>query len=221
MELILKDEIVDILNDIQRGTAPRLTVNEIVPKHIEISEHKFDLIDSKDGSPIRDFKTGTAHYINGKENDTYNLKIICYDDFLHQFTYDDGNGHTHVNRLKDGVKVSDFLIYDESESKSLFIVHELSNEISYKKIRVAKEQLSSTLNQLYKSDKIGRFIDGFKNKLCFLSAKDFRKIVASEGMADGFNEIYKVLPEPTQFNWGQIGTHKFSAFETSFVQLAK
>lgn len=221
MELILKDEIVDILNDIQRGAAPRLTVNEIVPKHIEISEHKFDLIDSKDGSPIRDFKTGTAHYINGKENDTYNLKIICYDDFLHQFTYDDGNGHTHVNRLKDGVKVSDFLIYDESESKSLFIVHELSNEISYKKIRVAKEQLSSTLNQLYKSDKIGRFIDGFKNKLCFLSAKDFRKIVTSEGMADGFNEIYKVLPEPTQFNWGQIGTHKFSAFETSFVQLAK
>ena len=221
MELILKDEIVDILNDIQRGAAPRLTVNEIVPKHIEISEHKFDLIDSKDGSPIRDFKTGTAHYINGKENDTYNLKIICYDDFLHQFTYDDGNGHTHVNRLKDGVKVSDFLIYDESESKSLFIVHELSNEISYKKIRVAKEQLSSTLNQLYKSDKIGRFIDGFKNKLCFLSAKDFRKIVASEGMADGFNEIYKVLPEPTQFNWGQIGTHKFSASETSFVQLAK
>ena len=99
MELILKDEIVDILNDIQRGTAPRLTVNEIVPKHIEISEHKFDLIDSKDGSPIRDFKTGTAHYINGKENDTYNLKIICYDDFLHQFTYDDGNGHTHVNKF--------------------------------------------------------------------------------------------------------------------------
>lgn len=221
MELILKDEIVDILNDIQRGAAPRLTVNKIIPKHIEISEHKFDLIDSKDGSPIRDFKTGTAHYINGKENDTYNLKIICYDHFLHQFTYDDGNGHTHVNRLKDGVKVSDFLIYDESESKSLFIVHELSNEISYKKIRVAKEQLSSTLNQLYKSDKIGRFIDGFKNKLCFLSAKDFRKIVASEGMADGFNEIYKVLPEPTPFNWGQIGTHKFSAFETSFVQLAK
>ena len=130
MELILKDEIVDILNDIQRGAAPRLTVNEIVPKHIEISEHKFDLIDSKDGSPIRDFKTGTAHYINGKENDTYNLKIICYDDFLHQFTYDDGNGHTHVNRLKDGVKVSDFLIYVESESNSLFIVHELYNEKS-------------------------------------------------------------------------------------------
>ena len=221
MEQILKDEIVGILNKIQRGAAPQLTENKIVPNHIEVSEHKFDLVDSKDGSPVRDFQAGTAHYINGKENDTYNLKIICYDDYLHQFTYDDGEGHTNTNRLKDGVKVADFLIYDKSETEAIFIVHELSDDTPTNKIRTAKRQLSYTLNQLYKSDKIGRFIDGFKNKLCFLSAKDYRKIVQSEGMADGFNEIYKVLPEPTPFNWGQIGTHKFSAFETSFVQLAK
>lgn len=221
MEQKLKTEIVAILNKIQRGSAPPLTDNETVPKCFTVSEHKFDLVDSKDGSPIRDFETGTAHYINGNESDTYNLKIICYDDFLHQFTYDDGNGHTHVNRLKDGVRVSDFLVYEKAESKALFIVHELSDENSDKKIRIAKKQLSDTLNQLYQSEEIGKFIDGFKDKFCFLSAKDDRKIVASEGMADGFNEIYKVLPDPIEFNWGQIGTHKFFAFETSYVKLSK
>lgn len=221
MEQLLKSEIVEILNIIQRGSAPRLTENEIVPNCVKISEHKFDLIDSKNGSPIRNFETGTAHYINGNEGNTYNLKIICYDDFLHQFTYDDGNGHTHISRLKDGIRVSDYLIYEETKAKTLFIVQELSNESSGNKIKTARKQLSDTLNQLYQSKKIGNFIDGFKEKFCFLSAKDSRRIVASEGMADGFNEIYRVLPEPIQFNWGQIGTHKFSAFETSYVNLQK
>lgn len=217
----MKTEIIGILNDIQRGNAPVLTENETIPKYVETSEHKFDMVDSEDGLPIREFETGTAHYINGNKDDTYNLKIICYDDFIHQFTFDDGKGHTHVNRLKEGVRVADFLIYEQSESKAIFIVHELSNEASNKKIKVAKKQLSDTLNQLYKSEEIGKYIDSFKQKLCYLSAKDNRKVVESEGMADGFNEIYKVLPEPIQFNWGQIGTHKFSAFETSFVQLKK
>lgn len=221
MEQILKSEIVAILNKIQRGSAPKLTDNDIVPNFVVISDHKFDLVDSKDGSPVRDFETGTAHYINGNEGDTYNLKIICHDDFLHQFTYDDGMGNTHVSRLKDGVRVSDFLVYEEGELKALFIVHELSDENSSKKIRVARKQLSDTLNQLYQSEVIGRFIDAFKNKKCYLSAKDSRKIVETEGMADGFNEIYRVLPEPMQFNWGQIGTHGFSAFETSYVNLPK
>lgn len=223
MEQILKVEIADILNAIQRGDAPALDKhkNEIIPKCVETSEYKFDLVDSREEFPIRGFETGTAHYVNGKENDTYNLKIISYDDFIHQFTFDDGKGHTHVNRLKDGVRVADFLIYEQSASKAIFIVHELSDEASSKKIKVARKQLSDTLNQLYKSEEIGKYIDSFKQKLCYLSAKDGRRFVESEGMADGFNEIYKVLPEPIQFNWGQIGTHKFSAFETSFVQLVK
>ena len=221
MEQILKTEIVGILNAIQRGNALVMSANESIPEYVETSEQKFDLVDSKDGIPIRAFETGTAHYINGEENNTYNLKIICYDDFIHKFTFDDGNGHAHVSRLKDGVRVADFLIYEQSESKAIFIVHELSDEASVNKIKVARKQLSDTLNQLYKSEVIGKYIDSFEQKLCYLSAKDCRRLVESEGMADGFNEIYKVLPEPVQFNWGQIGTHKFSAFETSYVKLMR
>ena len=83
MEQILKTEIVGILNAIQRGNAPVMSANESIPEYVETSEQKFDLVDSKDGIPIRAFETGTAHYINGEENNTYNLKIICYDDFIH------------------------------------------------------------------------------------------------------------------------------------------
>lgn len=219
MEHLLKKEIVGILNEIQRGNAPQLTENELVPDFVNISDYKFDLADSEGGYPIRNFEEGSAHYINGNEGNTFTLKIISYDDFLHQFTFDDGNGHPAVNRLKDGVRVADFLVYEISEDKIYFIVHELSDEISKNKIRTAKKQLSDTLNQLYKSAEIASFIDGFKNKLCFLSANDSRKIVPSAGLADGFSEIYRVLPEPLQFNFGQIGTHGFKAFETSYVNL--
>lgn len=221
MEQILKTEIINILNKIQRGNAPQVVNNEITPTCIEISDYKFDLVDSEDGAPIRTFETGTAHYINGNENDTYELKIIYYDDFVHQFTFDDGNGNSRVSRLKDGVKVSDFLIYEQSASKAIFIVQELSEEDASTKIRAAKKQLSDTLNQLYKSEVIGNFIDAFSQKLCFLSAKDNRGIVPSGGMADGFAQIYNVVPNPCPFNWGQIGRYHFSAFETSYVELIK
>lgn len=221
MDSILTTEIVGIINAIQRGDAPKLVGNDIRPSSVETSYYKFDLVDSKDGNPVCPFESGTAHYINGKENDTYNLKIICYDDFLHQFTYDDGKGHTHINRLKDGIKVADFLVYDTSKNNVYFLVHELSDEASINKIKTARKQLSDTLNQLYKSADIASFIDSFANKLCYLSAKDARKIVPTEGMADGFNQIYRILPDPFQFNFGQIGTHKFKAFETSYVELIK
>lgn len=221
MDDLLKAEIVVILDAYQRGDAPAIENNEIKPQYAETLEYKFDLVDSKDGAPVCPFETGTAHYINGNEHNTYQLKIICYDDFLHQFTYDDGKGHSHVNRLRDGIKMADFLIYDKSNGKTYFLVHELSDEKASKKIKVAKKQLSDTLNQLYKSPEIARFIDGFTNKICFLSAKDNRDIVETAGMADGFNQIYQVFPEPFQFNFGQIRTHNFVAFETSYVQLMK
>jgi len=48
MEQILKSEIVAILNKIQRGSAPKLTDNDIVPNFVVISDHKFDLVDSKE-----------------------------------------------------------------------------------------------------------------------------------------------------------------------------
>ena len=177
MEQILKTEIIQIINMLKRAGVPELLENENVPNNIVTSKHKFDLIDPKEGSPIKDFETGTAHYINGKEQDTYMLKIIFYDDFLHQFTYNDGNRHNSVNRLKDGVKSADFLIYEQSESKDYFIVHEISHKNAEQKIRVARKQLSDTLNQLYKSEAIKNFISEFKKTNPVLS---FQKVSAMQ-----------------------------------------
>lgn len=221
MKELLKTEIIGILNAIQRSTAPKLTENLDEPDVVETSDYKFDIVDSKDGRPLREFKKGTAHYINGEEGNTYNLRIICYDDFLHRFTFDDGKGNAHVSRLKDGVKVSDFIIYETTENKKYFIVHELSNERADRKIKIARKQLSDTLNQLFKSDAIARFINNFDSKLCYLSAKDKREIVSPSGIADAFAKPYKILPEPQPFNYGQIRTYHFKAFETSYVTLEK
>ena len=112
-------------------------------------------------------------------NETSETKVITVQSLSHLRLYE--------------VRDDYFLVYEEGESKALFIVHELSDENSSKKIRVARKQLSDTLNQLYQSEAIGNFIEGFNQKLCFLSAKDCRRIVSSEGMADGFNEIYRIL----------------------------
>ena len=62
------------------------------------------------------------------------------------------------------------------------------------------------------------FIDSFQTKICYLSAKDDREMVESEQI-EGFSKIYKLLPEPIKFNFGQIGTHHFDAYETSIIIL--
>ena len=125
-------------------------------------------------------------------------------------------GEVSAQMLKNlGVE---YVIVGHSDRRNKF---KESDRLVNKKIKTAKKQLSDTLNQLYKSEKISKYIDSFKQKICYLSAKDNRRYVETGGLADGFYEIYKVLPEPIKFNWGQIGTHNFLAFESSFIQLRK
>ncbi len=140
---------------------------------------------------------------------------------MHRFTYDDGKGNTQKSMLKNNTKLADYIVFDRSDEKVYFIVQEITTENVADKRRTGRVQLSDTVNQLYKSKAIADYIDGFKNKICFLSAKDGRTVADTLGMADGFNMIYRILPEPIQFTFGQIGTHHFTAFETSIVKLDK
>lgn len=220
MDKLLKQEIIGIINQIQRGDAPECLSDEGEVPFKDVSDYRFDIVDTKTNrSIIVKPNSGTAHYINGDANNTYELRIVCYDDYLHRFTFDDGQGHTAVNRLKSGDKMADFLIFDKSNQHVYFIVHELSDQLAKNKIRTARKQLSDTLNQLYKSAAIAQLIDGFQHKICYLSVKDNRRLVGTQNMADGFNRIYQVLPEPLKFNFGQIGTHHFEAYETSIIEL--
>lgn len=221
MDRLIKQEIAGIINKIQRGDAPSYSGDEGDLLTLATSLHKFGVVDAKAAPQIiTDFEEGTAKYINGNENDTYDLKFIGYDEYLHRFVYDDGKGNPHKSRLKDGVKVADYIVYDTSQDRSYVIIHELSNEAVTTKRRAAKKQLSDTLNQLYKSDAIATFLDSFQHKICYLSAKDARG-VQTNGLADGFMDVYSILPKPHPFNFGQIGTHGFDAYESSIVILHK
>lgn len=220
MNLLLKEEIASIINQIQRSDAPTYSGDEGDVIFEDTNETSFDIVDSKvDRHFIRPYQTGTASYINSSDRGPYDLRFICYDEYIHRFVYDDKKGNTHKSRLKDGMKVADYLVFDKSKDKVYFIVHELSGGSITNKRAHAKKQLSDTLNQLYKSKAIAKFIDCFSIKYCIISAKDHRKTVSTNGLAEGFEKIYKIIPEPVKFTFGQMKTFHFIGLETSIVNL--
>ena len=107
MEQLLRQEISGVINQIQRYEAPLCTEDEGTPQYNDTNEHLFSVVDARDDDThfIKTFNEGAVHYINGKDNTvTYCLRFICYDEYLHRFTFDDGHGNAHKSRLKDGVK---------------------------------------------------------------------------------------------------------------------
>ena len=221
MDRLLKQEIAGIINKIQRGDAPPYSGDEGDMLTQNTSLHTFGIVDTKvNRQIITDPESGAARYINGNEDDTYSLKFICYDEYLHRFVYDDGEGNLKKSRLPNREKMADYIVIDTSEDKQYIIIHELCEGDVANKRNKGKKQLSATINLLYKSVEVGNYIDSFKNKICYLSAKDGRD-VKTNGLADGFMDAYLILPEPQPFNFGQIGTKKFKAFESSIVKLDK
>lgn len=220
MEQLLKKEFLEVVNALRRADAPVWTAEPTVRAET-IGEHAFDVDDPKEDLQTvrRGFGHGTASYVNGSAEKPYSLRFVCYDEYLHQFVFDDGMGHPGVNLLKDHTKMADFIVYDTGESRAWLVVHELSKGAVENKRGRARIQLSSTLNMLCKSPEVKTFIDGFRHKWCVLSARDER-VLSPQGMADAFMEPYKVQPEPMEFNFGVINRFGFRAFETSKVVLA-
>ena len=219
IERILKTDFLNVVNESCRHDAPPWGVEPFVRTEA-VKQHAFDVDDSSGDAQtiVRPFENGTASYINGKPNKPYSLRFVCYDDYMHQFVFDDGKGHAHVSLFIDGVRMADFLVYDESDGRKWFVVHELSKgELKNKRSR-GRIQLSATLNMLCKCPAMKEFIDGFRNKRCILSAHDER-VLTPKGMADAFMEAYTILPEPIEFNYGVINRFGFKAFETSKVIL--
>lgn len=221
MEQLLKKEFLEVVNGLRRGNAPAWTAEPTVRLET-IEEHTFDVVDPKDDSQTvkRDFGHGTASYMNGSAKTPYRLRFVCFDEYLHQFVFDDGMGHPRMNLLKNHTCMADFIVYDTGDSRAWLVVHELSTGTVDNKRERARIQLSSTLNMLCQSPEVKAFIEGFKNKWCVLSARDGRMLSHSpDGMADAFLKAYTVLPEPLEFNFGVINHFGFRAFETSKVVL--
>lgn len=223
MEELLKGDFLSVINSVRRFNAPEWTAEPQVRTE-EISDYQFDVDDPKDDTQtvMRVFGEGTASYVNGSAEQPFSLRVVCYDEFLHQFVFDDGQGHPKMSLLKDNTKMADLIVYDKEDSRVWIVVHELSKGAILNKRNRARIQLSSTLNMLFKSEKVKAFIGKFSNKWCITSAKDDRKLTTTpNGMADAFMEAYSVQPEPLEFNYGVINRFGFRAFETSKVILAR
>ena len=221
MEELLKGNFLSVINSMRRFNAPEWNTEPQI-RWEDIDDHMFDVDDPKDNSQTvkRAFESGTASYVNGSAEQSFALRVICYDEYLHQFVFDDGQGHTDTSLLKDNTKMADLIVYDRDESRVWIVIHELSKGSVQHKRNRARLQLSATLNMLCKSEKVKAFIGKFSNKLCITSAKDERKLTTTpNGMADAFMEAYSVQPEPLEFNFGVINRFGFRAFETSKVIL--
>jgi len=219
MENLLKTDFLNVVNSVRRGDAPEWTA-DVSLRVEDISVHLFDVDDPKDnsGTVFRAVGKGTASYVNGKTDAPYKLRFICYDEYMHQFVFDDGKGHADKSMLKNHTRMADFVVYDTSESHVWIVINELSNGVEDNKRGKGRAQLSNTIDLLCRSVSIKAFVETFTNKWCVLSASD-KRVLTYNGWAEGFMEAYSILPEPLKFQFGAMKRLGFMGYETSKVVL--
>ena len=220
VEELLKTDFIEVINAVRRGDIPQWTDTPQVRTE-DIADYTFDVDDPKENliTIKRALGQGTASYVNGMSGIPYRLRFVCYDEYLHQFVFDDGQGHLDKSMFKQHMRMADFIVYDTSENHVWILIHELSKGKVNNKRGRGRVQLSSTVDMLCRSKRIKAFIDGFANKWCVLSAYDERVLTTPKGMADAFMNAYNILPEPTKFQFGAIKRLGFCGFETSKIIL--
>ncbi len=217
---LLKKDFIDVINTVRRGDAPEWTNTPYV-RFEDIMDYKFDVVDPKDNTQTIkcSFGNGTASYVNGKVNNTYRLRFVCYDEYLHQFVFNDGYGHADKSMLKQHKHMADFVVYDTSENHVWIVIHELSKGKVINKRNLGRKQMEATIDMLCRSENIKKFIEPFANKLCVLSAHDERILQTPNDIADAFMNAYKILPEPVKFQYGSMKRLGFWGYETSKIVL--
>lgn len=219
MENLLKTDFLSVINSVRRGDAPEWTA-KVSLRVEDIAMHLFDVDDPKDNAAtvLRAVGEGTASYVNGRPDAPYKLRFICYDEYLHQFVFDDGQGHADKSMLKNHTRMADFLVYDTSENHVWFVVNELSKGAEDNKRGKGRVQLANTIDLLCRSAAIKAFVEPFANKWCVLSACD-KRVMTHNGWGEGFMEVYSILPEPLKFQFGAMKRLDFTGYETSKVVL--
>lgn len=205
MESLMKKDLVEVINRQRSGT-----LDEYIAEPNVITEDKvFDIVDGKGTTATikRNVGEGTATYFNGDEQHVYKLRFIRYEEYLNQF-----------EEWTKGVGRADYIVYDCSGSNAHFIIHELSDGKIGSKLSKARTQLFATLHLLFGAPRIKEFIERFSNKMCILTAGS-APVCSPNGMADGFNQIYEILPDPIPINAKLITNRGFKAFETRNIKL--
>ena len=216
IEELLKTDFVEYLNKKQSGHLPPWTKTPVVPEEV-ITDKIFDITDLQGG-------TGSIKCPVGKGEATYHNEgsyipcFIKYDDFLSQFRSYDSSGRI-IKDWAEGIKRADYLVYDQSEEKKFFIIHELSKGNKRNKRSKGIKQLIDTVLTLWNQTGIKTHIENtFNNLLCYLSTK--RSIESTPlSMADGFLDIYKQIPGTIAITNSEFESKGFRAFETNLVEL--
>ena len=208
MESLMKKDLVEVINRQRSGTIDEYIAEPNVITE-DIEDKVFDIVDGKGTTATikRNVGEGTATYFNGDEQHVYKLRFIRYEEYLNQF-----------EEWTKGVGRADYIVYDCSGSNAHFIIHELSDGKIGSKLSKARTQLFATLHLLFGAPRIKEFIERFSNKMCILTAGS-APVCSPNGMADGFNQIYEILPDPIPINAKLITNRGFKAFETRNIKL--
>lgn len=219
MENLLKTDFLKVINTVRRGDAPKWIAEPTVRLE-DIADHLFDVDDPKSNEQTikRAIGQGTATFLNGTQETPYKLRFVCYDEYLHQFVFDDGQGHTDKSMLKRHTRMADFIVYDSSDSRVWLVINELSKGDEDNKRGKGRVQLANTIDLLCRSTAIKAFVDSFAHKWCVLSAHDER-VYTPNGCADGFMDAYAIIPEPQKFQFGAMKRLGFTGYITSKVKL--
>lgn len=219
MDNLLKNDFLKVINAVRRGDAPEWTKEPTV-RIEDIAEHLFDVDDPKNNRQTikRAVGKGTATFVTGTQKAPYNLRFVCYDEYMHQFVFDDGRGYTDKSVLKSHTRMADFIVYDLSEGRVWLIVNELSKGAENNKRGKGRIQLANTIDMLCRSTAIKAFVDSFSHKWCVLSTSDER-ICTPNNWADGFMDAYSIIPEPQEFRFGAMKRLGFIGYITSKVIL--
>ena len=206
MEKLLNDVLLPYLNSKRPGNVD--AYEGVVNVHTEDvkGSDSFDVVDTRfTGLPVvRPFGEGHASYLNDKHK--YSLRIVMYEDFLNE-----------LGDVAKGTRRPDLFVYTIG-SDSYFIIHELSVGSSSNKRKDGKHQLGNTVQLLNRIPQIKSFLSKFDHKLCILSGAD-GAVSSPNGIANGFSEIYSLIPDPEPLNCHYCKGDGFDAFITHNVVL--
>ncbi len=213
----MKKEWLAIINKKRNGSYPEWTLEPVVLTE-DTLEKIFDIVDTKEmGDPIvRPENTGTATYYNGDEENKYHMRFIKNEDFFNQFRIADENGK--IMDWTKGMSRPDYIVYDISDERVFFIIHELSEGNIQSKKSKAMNQLLNMVRMLNEAPQSWQYCESFQKRLCYVSASGC-VTETPFNIADGFMEAYKNLPDPLPLNNKSIENRGFKAYQSNVVKL--
>lgn len=218
MEALMKTEWLDVINKKRNGSYLEWTKDPIVLTE-DTKEKLFDIVDTKeaDGLVVRPAHTGTATYFNGDDSKVYELRFVKNEEFFNQFREYDESGKITKDWAK-GLSRPDYIVYDKSDDKGYFIIHELSEGNIINKKPKAMNQLMNMVKFIDNLPNSKAFCNSFSNRLCYVSASG---CVASSpfDMAKGFMDAYSNLPDPIPLPNSSIEKRGFKAYQSNVVKL--